>query len=189
MKNICVYLGSNSGAGEQFQSAARSMGEELVRRGLGLVYGGSDVGLMGVLADAVLGAGGRAVGVIPQVLVEKSVAHAGLSELIVVADMHERKSKMIKLSDGFVALPGGLGTMEEFFEVLCWSQLGLHEKPCGLLNVDGFYGQLGGFLDNVARMGFVKTVHRDMAMIEQTPAALLDRFERFEPSRVSKWIK
>lgn len=189
MKNICVYLGANFGEGDSFRKAAISLGQELVRRDLSLVYGGSDMGLMGVLADAVMDAGGKAIGVIPQVLMDKEVAHTRLTEQFVVTDMHERKAKMQELADGFIALPGGLGTMEEFFEVLCWAQIGLHEKPSGLLNVNGYYKQLGAFLDNMARMGFVKTVHRELALVDDTPQGLLDKFESFEPPRVSKWIK
>ncbi len=188
MNNICVFLGSNQGTSSDFHRIAVSLGQELVRRDLSLVYGGSDAGLMGVLADAVLDAGGQVVGIIPETLIEKEVAHLGLSEQIIVSTMHERKAMMMELSDGFIALPGGLGTLEEFFEVLTWAQIGLHEKPCGFLDVNGYYAQLNAFLDKVAQMGFVKAAHRDLAMLAESPEALLDKFERFTPTRVSKWL-
>ena len=188
MKNICVFLGSNFGATPIFREATVELGCELARRNLTLVYGGSNMGLMGILADTVLAAGGRAVGVIPTTLVEKEVAHRSLTEQIIAVDMHERKARMMELADAFIALPGGLGTMEEFFEVLCWAQIGLHEKPCGLLDVGGYYTELNAFLDKVVHMGFVKAVHRDLALMDNTPAGLLDQFDRFVPPRVSKWI-
>ncbi|MGE4504162.1 MAG: TIGR00730 family Rossman fold protein [Desulfovibrionaceae bacterium] len=188
MRRVCVYLGSNMGAGPEFCAATQALGVEIARRGLELVYGGSGVGLMGVLATSVIGAGGNAIGVIPRALAEKKLGHPDLVQEIVVADMHERKARMIELADGFIALPGGLGTLEELFEVLTWAQLGFHEKPCGLLDVNGYYAELNAFLDKVADMGFVKRVHRELALVDDNPARLLDRFERFVPPRVSKWI-
>lgn len=188
MNSVCVFLGSNMGNSSAYRDAAQALGAELARRGITLVFGGSGVGLMRVLADAVLGAGGTVTGVIPQCLVERDVAHPGLSEQCVVATMHERKARMMELADGFIALPGGLGTLEEFFEVLTWAQLGLHEKPCGLLDVDGYYRELSAFLDKAADVGFVKRVHRELAITERDPATLLDRLERFVPPWVSKWI-
>jgi hypothetical protein len=157
------------------------MGEELVARDLGLVFGGGSVGLMGTVADAVMDGGGEAIGVIPEALEAREVAHGGLTELAVVGSMHERKRRMVELSDGFVALPGGLGTLEELFEVLTWAQLGIHEKPCGVLNVAGFYDGLVSHLDGATEAGFVSPAHRDLARVETAPGPLLDAFERYEP--------
>jgi uncharacterized protein (TIGR00730 family) len=174
-----------------YAHAAKEFGRALFRRGYGLVYGGGNVGLMSVLADAVLEQGGHVTGVIPDSLVSKEVAHLGLSDLRVVHSMHERKALMAELSDGFVALPGGIGTMEEFFEVLSWAQLGIHEKPCGLLNVAGYYDPLIEFVDQAVLKDFIKAKHRALMIVEQRPGKLLDRFEiiweshprkRFDPT-------
>jgi uncharacterized protein (TIGR00730 family) len=181
VERVCVYCGSSPGHDPAYRRAAREMGEELVARDLGLVFGGGSVGLMGTVADAVMDGGGEAVGVIPEALEAKEVAHGGLTELAVVGSMHERKQRMVELSDGFVALPGGLGTLEELFEVLTWAQLGIHEKPCGVLNVAGFYDGLVSHLDGATEAGFVSPAHRDLARVETEPAALLDAFERYEP--------
>src|SRR5882672_2504222 len=174
---ICVFTGSRPGRRSDYADAGRRIGRELVERGYGLVYGGGNVGLMTVVADAVLESHGHVTGVIPETLVEKEVVHRGLSELRIVQSMHERKAMMAELSDGFVALPGGIGTMEEFFEVLSWSQLGLHEKPCGLLNVAGYYDPLMEFLDRAVAQDFIKPKHRALLFVESSPAILLDRFE------------
>ena len=188
MKNICVYCGSSVGKSPAYRHAAHRLARELVARDLGLVYGGASVGLMGELANEVLALGGRAVGVIPTRLALKEVAHTGLDNLFVVDSMHERKAKMAELSDGFIALPGGWGTLEEIFEILTWAQLGLHEKPCGLLNVDGYYDHLGAFLKHAQDERFVRDVYSSIVMIESEPAALLDRFDHYEAPRVQKWI-
>ena len=189
MKRVCVYCGSSPGRRPDYRSAGRSLGNEIARRGLGLVYGGASVGVMGVVANAVLEHGGEVIGVIPESLATKELAHPGLSDLIVVASMHERKARMAELSDGFVALPGGWGTLEELFEVLTWAQLGMHEKPCGLLNVAGYFDHLFRFLDNAVEEQFVRDGHRAMLLMDDDPAALLDRFADYRAPRVRKWIK
>jgi uncharacterized protein (TIGR00730 family) len=189
---ICVFTGSQSGARAEYADAARQMSRELVERGYGVVYGGGNVGLMAVIADAVLERGGHVTGVIPDTLVSQEVAHRGLSELRVVQSMHERKAMMAELSDGFIAMPGGIGTMEEFFEVLSWAQLGLHDKPCGLLNIGGYYDHLIRFMNHAVDQQFLKPKHRALLIVEEEPTQLLDRFEpiiaangakRFERSR------
>ena len=188
MKNICVYCGSNPGRLPEFRGAARLLGYEMASRGLGLVYGGASIGVMGAVADAVLERGGQAIGVIPYSLATKEVSHDGLDELIVVESMHERKARMAELSDGFIALPGGWGTIEEIFEMLTWAQLGFHEKPCGLLNVASYYDQLFAFLENAIEQQFVKEAYRPMIMMDEAPAALLDRFDQYRAPKVKKWI-
>lgn len=187
-RRICVFAGSNPGRKAEYQSAAVHLGRELNARGYGLVYGGSRVGLMGILADAVLGEGGEVIGVIPQGLVDKEVAYDALPRLEVVSSMHERKKRMFDLSEGFIALPGGLGTLEEFFEVLTWAQLGMHGKPCGLLNAGGYFDSLLHFLDRTVEEGFVVGAHRDIVLVEDSPAALLDRFAGYEAPTVEKWV-
>ena len=174
---ICVFTGSRHGARSEYAEAAKRLGRALVERDYGLVYGGGNVGLMTVIADTVLELNGHVTGVIPDSLVSKEVAHQGLSELRVVNSMHERKALMAELADGFIAMPGGIGTMEEFFEVLSWAQLGLHEKPCGLLNVCGYYDPLIQFLDHAVEQDFIKPKHRALMVVESEPAQLLDRFE------------
>ena len=187
MKRICVFAGSSPGGRPEYASAARDLGKALVPRHLGLVYGGGDIGLMGVVADAVLELGGNVVGVIPHALVDRDVAHQRLTELRVVASMHDRKAQMEALSDGFVVLPGGFGTLEEFLEILTWAQLGIHSKPCGLLNVAGYYDTLLQFLDQTVEAEFVKQENRDLVIVEESAVALLDRFERYDPPEVKKW--
>jgi uncharacterized protein (TIGR00730 family) len=177
--NICVFTGSRQGRRADYVDTARRIGRELVERGYGLVYGGGNVGLMTVVADAVLESHGHVTGVIPETLVEKEVVHRGLSELRIVKSMHERKAVMAELSDGFVALPGGIGTMEEFFEVLSWAQLGMHNKPCGLLNVCGYYQSIIQFLDYAVEQDFLKPKHRALLIVEAESSRLLDRFEEF----------
>jgi uncharacterized protein (TIGR00730 family) len=188
MKNICVYCGSNPGRLPEYRDAARLLGYEMAGRGLGLVYGGASIGVMGAVADAVLERGGQAVGVIPYSLATKEVSHDGLDELIVVDSMHERKAKMAELSDGFIALPGGWGTIEEIFEMLTWAQLGFHEKPCGLLNVAAYYDPLFAFLENAIEQQFVKEEYRPMIIMDEAPAVLLDRFDHYRAPQVKKWI-
>jgi uncharacterized protein (TIGR00730 family) len=189
MKRICVFAGSNSGSRSDYRSAARELGRTLVGRDLGLVYGGARLGLMGALADAVLAAGGHVTGVIPEALVAREVAHTGLSDLRVVTSMHERKATMADLADGFVALPGGWGTLEELFEILTWAQLGLHQKPCGLLNVRGFFDGLLSFIDHSIEEGFIRRESRSMVIVSNSPESLLEQFERYIPSVVPKWIE
>jgi len=185
-RKICVFTGSRHGLSPEYGAAAKQLGQELVARGYGLVYGGGNVGLMNVIADTVLGLAGEVVGVIPDSLVSKEVAHRGLTELRVVGSMHERKALMAELSDGFIAMPGGIGTMEEFFEVLSWAQLGLHDKPCGLLNVSGYYDPLIQFLDHAVSDDFIKPKHRALMLVEDQAAKLLDRFEQSWRARSPK---
>jgi uncharacterized protein (TIGR00730 family) len=173
---LCVFCGSSLGTSQVYREAAEAFGCSLARRGIELVYGGAHAGLMGVLADAVLAGGGRVTGVIPEALLERELAHQGLTDLRIVGSMHERKALMASLSDGFVALPGGIGTLEELFEVWTWSQLGLHEKPCALLDVAGFYTGLTAFLDHLVAQGFVKPKQRQALLVESDGEALLSRF-------------
>jgi uncharacterized protein (TIGR00730 family) len=188
MKRICVYCGSSPGRMPEYRDAAKALGHELAARGLGLVYGGASVGVMGAVADAVLEKGGQAMGVIPHALATREVAHSGLDELFVVDSMHERKAKMAELSDGFIALPGGWGTIEEIFEMLTWAQLGLHQKPCGLLNISGYYDHLFAFLEHAIDQRFVREEYRPMIMMEQTAGGLLDRYRSYQAPTVKKWI-
>lgn len=188
MKRICVFCGSSAGTRPAYTAGAHAMGEALVERGIGLVYGGGNVGLMGVLADAVLAAGGAAVGVIPGALMAREVGHQGLSELHVVETMHQRKAKMADLADGFIAMPGGLGTFEELFEVLTWSQLGIHPKPCALLDVEGFYRPLRALLDHATDEGFIRPEHREMVLVDADPRRLLERMAEFTPRPAPAWI-
>ena len=183
---ICVFTGSRHGARSEYAEVAKQLGRDLVARNYGLVYGGGNVGLMTVIADTVLELHGHVTGVIPDSLVSKEVAHQGLSDLRVVNSMHERKALMAELSDGFIALPGGIGTMEEFFEVLSWAQLGIHEKPCGLLNVAGYYDPLLQFLDHAVAQDFIKAKHRALLLVESEPAKLLDRFEKIFAAQPAK---
>ena len=188
MNRLCVYCGSSSGADAGYAAAARDLASLLVAADIELVYGGGARGLMGILADAVLAGGGRVSGVIPRALHDREVAHEGLTELHVVDSMHERKSLMAVLSDGFVALPGGFGTLEEVIEVLTWGQLRFHEKPCGLLNVRGYFDSLVAYFDHAQRQGFLRPQHRAILMVANTPAELLDRFEHYRPPVVEKWV-
>ncbi|MFP4011912.1 MAG: TIGR00730 family Rossman fold protein, partial [Spirochaetaceae bacterium] len=175
LTSITVFCGSSTGVRPAYREAAAAFGRMLAGEGIDLVYGGGNVGLMGVLADAALGAGGRVVGVMPQRLVDLEIAHQGLTELHVVADMHERKAGMAARGDAFVALPGGPGTMEEFFEAWVWHRLGVHEKPVGLLNVDGYYDGLNSFLDRMTREGFMDDYYRGIVVVEPDPARLIAR--------------
>jgi uncharacterized protein (TIGR00730 family) len=188
MRRICVFCGSSPGSRPVYAEAARATGRLLAERGIGLVYGGGKVGLMGVVADAVLEGGGEAIGVIPEPLVRREVGHGGLTELHVVASMHERKARMADLSDAFVALPGGFGTFEEFCEVLTWSQLGIHPKPCGLLNTAGFYSPLLAMFDHAVAESFVRPQHRTLVIEETDPARLLERLAAFVPPATERWI-
>lgn len=188
MKRICVFCGSRNGTRAQYLAAARGMGEALARRGIGLVYGGGGIGLMGVLAEATLAAGGDVIGVIPEALMAREVAHTGLADLRVVASMHERKALMAELADAFVALPGGFGTLEEFCEALTWAQLGIHRKPCGLLNVEGFFDPLLSLFDHAVRERFVSPDHRALVVVEDDPERLLDTLSRWTPPTLERWM-
>ena len=185
---LCVFCGSSAGEDPRYLEAATELGALLARRRIGLVYGGSRMGLMGRLAQSALDEGGEVVGVIPRALLNREVAHPDLADLVVTESMHERKAEMATRSDGFIAAPGGLGTLEEFFEVLTWSQLGFHRKPCGVLNVDGYYDPLVSLLDQARKEGFLQDAHRRMVLVESDPAALLDRMSRYEAPRVPQWI-
>ena len=188
IKNICVYCGSNSGSRPVYTQVAREFGSLLAQRHIRLVYGGGRVGLMGTIADAVLAGGGEVTGVIPQSLVSREVAHLGLKDLRVVASMHERKALMTDLADAFVAMPGGFGTLEEFAEILTWAQLGLHRKPHGLLNIEGFYNPLLAFFDHAVAENFVRQSHRDLVIADKNPARLLDLLAEARPPNLDKWI-
>lgn len=189
MKRICVFCGSSHGSHDTYRHAAEAMGRALADRGLGLVYGGGCIGLMGVLADAALHVGGEVIGVIPEALVAKELAHRGLTELRVVKSMHDRKALMAELADAFVALPGGYGTLEEFCEVLTWSQLGLHAKPCALLNVHEYYQPLLALFDHAVAEEFLRPEHRRAIVVESDPQRLIDRLAEYRPSVVEKkWI-
>jgi uncharacterized protein (TIGR00730 family) len=181
MRRVCVFCGSSAGVDPAYAESARATGRLLAERGLGLVYGGGNVGLMGIVADAALAAGGEVIGVIPEALMRMEVGHLGLSRLHVVATMHERKALMADLSDAFIALPGGIGTLEELFEVWTWGQLGLHPKPLGLLDVAGYYGHLHAFLDHTVAQGFLKNRHRAMVAVESEPVHLLARLAAYQP--------
>ncbi len=188
MKRICVFCGANTGKRDQYSTAAKDLAEELVSREIEIVYGGGRIGLMGVLAERAIELGGRVIGVIPESLATKEVAHDSISELIVVGSMHERKAKMAELSDGFISLPGGIGTIEETFEMLTWSQLGFHNKPCGIINVEGFYNKLIEFLNHTSEEKFFRDIYRRMLIVETDPSALLDKFEQYKPPQVKHWI-
>ncbi len=186
--NICVFTGSSSGRNDSYKQAAEQLGTELARREIGLVYGGASVGLMGVVADAALNNGGKVIGVLPQSLADLEIAHQQLTELRIVTSMHERKAQMADLSDAFIALPGGIGTLEETFEVWTWSQLGIHNKPIGLLNVAGFYNGLESFLDHLVAEAFVKPVHRRILLSDSEPESLVDKLIAAEVPTIGKWI-
>lgn len=189
MENIAVFCGSNLGDDIEYLNLTRHLAHELVNRNLGVVYGGGNVGLMGALANEVLNLGGKIIGVIPEKLAGAEIAHKDLTQLHVVKTMHERKALMAELSDGFIALPGGIGTLEEIIEVLTWTQLGFHYKPCGLLNVKGFYDKLGGFLDDMLHAGFLSRFHHNMLHINTSASELLDLLENQKIIYQPKWIK
>lgn len=188
LKAICVFCGSRFGEPDTFRTAAANLGAEIAARGLRLIYGGGRVGLMGVVADAVISHGGEVTGVIPDLLAEREIPHLGLTELIVTNSMHERKAKMADLSDGFIALPGGFGTLEEFCEVLTWAQLGIHRKPLGLLDVDQFFDPLVAFFDAMVDHGFVPPKHRSLVLRSHDATELLDAFARYEPPELAAWL-
>ncbi|KDR38755.1 TIGR00730 family Rossman fold protein [Caballeronia glathei] len=189
MKAVCVYCGSAPGARPVYAEAAKAFGRALVEADMSLVYGGGRVGLMGLIADEVLANGGRAVGVIPELLLKKEVGHTDLTELHVVPDMHERKKKMADLSDAFVAMPGGVGTFEELFEVYTWAQLGYHQKPVALLDVDGYYDPLLSMLQHTVEEGFMRRAYLDMLQVAADPAAMIDKLKRYIPPLHDKWAE
>jgi uncharacterized protein (TIGR00730 family) len=189
VQRACIFCGSSPGARPAYTEVAEDLGMLLVQNGITLVFGGATVGLMGRLADTVVSEGGEAIGVIPQALVDREIAHLGLTDLHVVDTMHERKQRMADLSDAFVALPGGLGTLDELFEIYTWAQLGLHGKPIGLLNVEGYFDGLVGFLEHAVAERFVREDHRDMLIVEEEPAPMLERLKSFDPASLTpKWI-
>lgn len=188
MRSVCVFCGSSSGNDPAYRATATDVGQTLAAGGITLVYGGGRVGLMGILADAALAAGGRVIGVIPEPLAAKEIAHSGLTKLHLVRSMHERKALMMELSDGFIALPGGFGTLEEFFEVLTWGQLGIHRKPCGLLNVAGYYDPLVAFLDSATDRGFLSAEHRRLVLEDTSITRLLSAMRAYRPMVAPKWV-
>lgn len=188
MNRICVYCGSSTGHDPTHARTARRLADRMAARDLGLVYGGASVGLMGIVADQVIECGGEAIGVIPSSLMDREIGHDGLTQLHVVDSMHERKALMAELADGFIALPGGLGTLEETFEILTWAQLGLHHKPVGLLDSGGYFQHLSAFLDHAVAEGFVRPEHRGMILVDDDPDRLLDRMAHHRPPPVPKWI-
>ncbi|MDD2049222.1 TIGR00730 family Rossman fold protein [Pseudomonas putida] len=188
VRSICVFCGASTGVTPAYREAAIALGQAIAQRGLNLVYGGGAVGLMGIVADAAMAAGGEVIGIIPQALKDAEVGHSGLTRLEVVDGMHARKARMAELSDAFVALPGGLGTLEELFEVWTWGQLGYHAKPLGLLDVNGFYSKLGSFLDHVVEEGFVRPQHRAMLQLADSPAELLEAMDSYRAPVLPKWV-
>ncbi|MCM3537343.1 TIGR00730 family Rossman fold protein [Priestia endophytica] len=188
MKRIAVFCGSSNGATDLYIKGAKKLGEELARRNISLVYGGASVGVMGAVADAVLESGGHVIGVMPAFLEEREIAHKNVSELIVVESMHERKAKMAELADGFIALPGGPGTLEEFFEIFTWAQLGLHQKPCGLLNINEYYTPLVSLFNHMTEEQFLQEKYRAMALVDTEPQGLLDQFNTYQPPSVKTYI-
>ncbi|MFD1409950.1 TIGR00730 family Rossman fold protein [Kroppenstedtia eburnea] len=188
MKNICVFCGSSPGSNPIYMEGAKQLGISLAEAGLTLVYGGARVGLMGAVADSILAHGGKVIGVIPKSLVDREIAHTGLTDLHIVGSMHERKALMSELADGFIALPGGSGTLEEFFEVFTWAQLGHHQKPCGLLNLNGYYTPLLQFIDHTIGEGFMKEDYRAMILSDSEPKPLLQRFEQYQAPEIVKWV-
>ena len=189
LARVCVYCGASAGHDPAYRRAAERFGAALVRRGIALVYGGGSVGIMGALADAVLAAGGTAIGVIPRALMERELAHQRLTELHVTASMHERKALMAELADAFVALPGGIGTLEELFEIWTWAQLGLHGKPCGWLDVNGYYGKLAAFLDLAVEQGFVQARDRARLLTAAEPDELLAALAAYRAPHTERWVR
>jgi uncharacterized protein (TIGR00730 family) len=189
MRRICVFCGASPGARPEYAQATTEVARLLAADGIGVVYGGGGVGLMGVLADAVLAQDGEIIGVIPRALMDREIAHRGVTDMRVVGSMHERKALMVELADAFIALPGGIGTLEELFEVYTWAQLGLHRKPCALLNVEGYYDGIAGFLAVAVEERFLREEHREMLMVEREPRALIERLREYQPDSVQpKWI-
>jgi uncharacterized protein (TIGR00730 family) len=188
LQNLCIYCGSSPGNRPEYVAEARCFGRTLVEQDIGLVYGGASIGLMGVVADTVLAAGGTVTGVIPRALLRKEVVHHGLTELVITESMHARKAKMAQLADAFVALPGGIGTFEELFEIWTWAQLGFHRKPCALFNPRGYFDPLVQFLDHAVEEGFLKPVHRSMLLVSDSPENLLEALRSYRPPVIDKWV-
>ncbi|CAN5778008.1 TIGR00730 family Rossman fold protein [soil metagenome] len=189
MKSICVYCGASAGFSASYAAGARNLAASLAEQQISLVYGGGNVGLMGIIADEMLRLGAHVTGVIPQALVEKEVSHTGLSQLHIVRNMHERKALMAELSDGFIAMPGGIGTLEELFEMFTWSQLGFHQKPLGLLNIDGFYDGLIMFLRHTVNKGFLRPEHMELLLTESNPSLLMRSLKDFHSPTINKWLQ
>ncbi|PTY78989.1 Rossman fold protein, TIGR00730 family [Heyndrickxia sporothermodurans] len=188
MKKIAVFCGSSNGASNTYIDSAKKLGKELAKRNISLVYGGASVGVMGAVADAVLDEGGQVIGIMPSFLEQREISHKGLSELIVVDSMHERKAKMAELADGFIALPGGPGTLEEFFEIFTWAQLGLHQKPCGLLNINHYFDPLVELFNHMTKEQFLQEKYRTMALVDIEPNQLLEKFKKYEPPTIKTYI-
>ncbi|OGT50619.1 MAG: Rossman fold protein, TIGR00730 family [Gammaproteobacteria bacterium RIFCSPHIGHO2_12_FULL_41_15] len=188
LKSIAVFCGSSPGISETFGESTEKLAETMAQAGISLVYGGANVGLMGILADKMLTSGSRVIGVIPKSLVDVEIAHTGLTDLQIVNSMHERKARIAALADGFIMLPGGPGSLDEFFEMLTWAQLGYHSKPCGILNVDHYYDDLLKFLDHAVTQGFFKLVHRNMIIVEASPQRLIERLKQYIPPLNKKWV-
>lgn len=188
MRSVCVFCGSNIGTNGLYRAAAESLGDALARRKLRLVYGGGSVGLMGVVADAVLEAGGEVTGVIPEVLATKELLHTGVHDMHIVSGMHARKARMVELADGFIALPGGYGTFEELFEIVTWAQLGLHRKPIGLYNAAGYFHGLIELIDHAVEQGFIKAKHRELLVVGEESEALIDALDQHKTPSLGKWI-
>lgn len=188
MKHLAVFCGSSNGASEVYKEGAVKLGEELAKRGITLVYGGASVGIMGAVADAALNVGGKVIGVIPRLLEEREISHLHLTELYIVDTMHERKAKIADLADGFIALPGGPGTLEEFFEVFTWAQIGLHQKPCGLLNINHYYDPLLNLLDHMVEQQFLQEKYRSLAIVDSDPKILIDKFNTYGPPTIKTYI-
>lgn len=188
MRRVCVFCGSSKGARVEYTVAAKALGQALVKRNIGLVYGGSNVGLMSVIADAVLAEGGEALGVIPRSLVRREVAHQNLTKQHIVNSMHERKALMAELADAFIAMPGGMGTLDEFCEILTWAQLGIHQKPCGVLNVENYFGPLLTMFDHAVTEGFLRDIHRALVLTASEPETLLDKLAAYQPQYAEKWL-
>ncbi len=187
LKSIAVFCGSSSGKDPLYMEVARELGKKLAEEKIQLIYGGAQVGCMGAVADAVIEHGGKAIGVIPKKLMRVEIAHGNLTELHVVETMHERKAMMADLADGFIAMPGGSGTLEEYFEVLTWAQIGYHQKPCSLLNVNNYYTPLLSLFDHMIEQGFVKEEYRKLMIMEEDPSLLLDRLKNYKPAYIQKW--
>ncbi|BFT74551.1 TIGR00730 family Rossman fold protein [Paenibacillus sp. P36] len=188
MRSIAVFCGSSEGSSSIYKENAVKLGQELAKRGITLIYGGANVGLMGAVADAVLEQGGQVIGVLPHFLQNREIAHKGLTELIMVNSMHERKAKMADMADGFIALPGGPGTLEEYFEIFTWAQLGLHNKPCGLLNINQYFDPLVSMFDNMEREQFMQPKYRSIVIAEHTPEAILEKFSTYSAPSVKTYL-
>ncbi|MFD1174350.1 LOG family protein [Oceanobacillus picturae] len=188
MKSIAIFCGSSNGASDAYIESARRLGKELANRKITLVYGGASVGVMGALADAVLEHGGKVIGIMPAFLEQREISHKRLTELIVVGSMHERKAKMAEIADGFIALPGGPGTLEEFFEIFTWAQLGLHQKPCGLLNINQYFNPLIELFNHMTNEQFLHEKYRSMVIVENEPKRLLEKFDSYEPPTIKTYI-